>query len=99
MTAQPLETDTLLDIAALVGEMEALPCESAGHGTVRRSHDDGPATHYGRFHCPACGAVGVKSYCATFVQWIQSATTLNCFKCRTVVPSSLLVTIIGPVNP
>lgn len=92
-----------LDISALVGELDAVPCESLGHdpktptGPLR---DDGPGTHYARVTCPACGFTTIKVYCHTFTQYIAAGGPLLCNECPSWFPAHNNVTILGPVgNP
>lgn len=96
-----MTTATDIDVAALVGELEAPACESADHATPEYSqfHDGGPATHYARVQCPICGWGNiVKAYCATFVAALRDDCTLQCGGCPATLPASMMVTILGPVN-
>lgn len=90
--------DLSLDIAVLVGEMEDMPCESAGHVIESQAHDEGPATHYARAHCPACGNTAVKAYCLTFVAVISMNPLLECPVCGCAGRAIDMVTILGPVK-
>lgn len=92
MTVQAgVEVD--VDLATLVGEMEALPCESAGHG---ESHYGGSATHYIKWTEP-CGQ-SVKAYCYTVVQMVQANLPFHCHDCGYVAPAGKCGQVLGPVN-
>jgi hypothetical protein len=98
MTAQPIETDTHVDIAAMVGEMEALPCEHSQHGTGHPNHNDGPATHY---ILPTHGcAPHMQAYpaCGRMIAFIQSGRFNHCGTCGGVGLASDMWTVLGPVN-
>lgn len=87
-----------LDIEALVGEMEAVPCEHPEHGTDR-IHPDEPASHYMRGRCPVCERTGaIVAICSGFVAWIAANKPLRCVACGDVKLASEVVTIIGPVG-
>lgn len=90
-----------VDVATLVGEMEAPPCESLGHGAADRNkvaHDDGPATHYARVHCPACEVNEIKAYCSKFVKHLGGFVLVSCFSCDSVFLASEIITVLGPVT-
>lgn len=89
-----------IDLAALVGEMDAMPCESLDHGRVPDVHDDGPATSYAKIRCSNCGYGGhIKAYCSTFTAAIRNDCLIQCISCFGVLPASRIITIIGPVKP
>jgi hypothetical protein len=85
-----------LDIATLVGDMPAIPCEAPGHGEMHP--DFGPATQYGRVNCPDCGNNKIQSYCELVVNHIQNNGLVCCGKCRKTFTARMIVTILGPVN-
>lgn len=95
MTTQPIETDTLIDISALVGEMEAIPCESLGHNWQYPMHDSGPADSYFKVECAECSYAVVKAYCRAFTQHLQTGGKAACPTCWTMFAS---ITPLGPVN-
>lgn len=88
-----------LDIEALVGEMDAVPCEHPEHATDTIVHPDEPASHYVRGHCPACNRTGaVVAVCPGFVAWIIADRKVRCVVCEDVKPASQAVAILGPVG-
>jgi len=90
-------TELDLDLAALVGEMEAPPCESNGHGLAAAyGHHGGNATHYVKWVEP-CGT-SVKAYCTTVIKMIESNLPFRCKDCGYVAPAAECATILGPVN-
>lgn len=99
MTVAPIETDTLIDISALVGEMEAMSCEHSEHGLAGFPHTDAPASHYILFRCANCGyAPGVKAMCPGFVSYVAANGWIMCSGCEMPTSSSESMTILGPVN-
>jgi hypothetical protein len=99
MTAQPIETDTLIDIAAMVGEMEAPPCEHSTHQSDKSIHDDGPAVCYVLAGCPTCrDPKNVYAACQRFIGAILGLPEFYCPRCFTTAPPSEFITILGPVN-
>lgn len=88
-----------LDIAALVGEMESIPCEHHQHKT-RPAHTDEPASHYASSHCDKCGFDGVQAaaICPGYVRLIRSGAPLQCIGCRRIAPAFDLITILGPIG-
>ena len=85
-----------LDIALLVGEMEAPPCESVSHRPDNTRHD-GPASHYAKVWCDKCGDSCVKAYCQKFVDHIVADGLVLC-SCGNLTPASQQVAILGPVG-
>lgn len=92
-----MSTTLDMDLAALVGELEDVPCEISNHDTDWFWHDEGPATHYVRAFCPTCGDVAVKAICQRLTDAILRNVDGCCSKCGTDIPASS-VTILGPVN-
>lgn len=93
-----MSTELDVDIAALVGEMDAVPCEHHQHGT-RPAHTDEPASHYGRGTCPKCGEGGtVAALCPGFVALIRSGAIMRCPNCKHSAPSFEIVTILAPIG-
>lgn len=87
-----------VDIAALVGEMEAVPCEHYQHG-IRATHTDEPASHYAQGKCPTCKGQGtVTAVCPGFVRLVLSGAQMKCAGCSSIHPSTDLITILGPVS-
>ena len=84
-----------IDLALMVGEMEAVPCESLGHGNESDAHE-GHATHYARITCPFCDVNKIKAYCAPFVAYVTSGGLIRCSNCRGTHAGH--TTILGPVG-
>jgi hypothetical protein len=94
-----MSTAVDIDVAALVGEMEAPACESLGHGHNPESDvHDGEATHYVRVQCPACDWNTVKAYCGPFVAYIVHVGRIRCARCAACYNTQGLWTILGPVG-
>lgn len=91
-----MSTAVDIDVAALVGEMDAVPCESAGHRTDIDAHD-GDASHYAHIYCPMCGWTVVKAYCAPFINYISSGGRIRCSQCAMSYSPDGQITILGPV--
>lgn len=90
-----MSTQQDTDIAALVGEMEDVPCESLGHGNETDAHE-GNATHYARITCPSCDVNKIKAYCAPFVAYVTGDGFIRCSDCGGIHAGH--TTILGPVN-
>lgn len=88
-----MSTELDLDISALVGEMEAPPCDSESH----YAHVDGPAVSYARIRCCACGLNGIRAYCADMVAWILGDGILECC-CGRMDYAGNCASILGPVK-
>lgn len=90
------------DIATLVGEMPAEPCDTPGHEMGLDVHDDGPATHYWLWHKPCnCAEPVVVARCAQFTQTILANNEMFCGVCHEQGPTGHAedyYTLIGPVN-
>lgn len=89
-----------LDISALIGELDAIPCESQGHGAAYNAHlhDDGDATHYARVQCPYCPFAAVKAYCQSFTDYIRDNGRILCNECSGTFLAHPNATILGPVG-
>jgi len=83
-----------LDIAALVGEMDAIPCDSTSHEQL---HADEAASHYARATC-TCGFNAVRAYCPTMVNRIANNYPIQCTACNDISPASQCITILGPIG-
>jgi hypothetical protein len=83
-----------IDIAAMVGEMEAVPCESLGHGN--EDMHEGHATHYARITCPFCDVNKIKAYCAPFITYVTGGGLVRCSDCG--AGHAGHTTILGPVG-
>jgi hypothetical protein len=97
MTVQPLEMPTIdlgLDIATLVGEMEAVPCDSRSH----YRHVDEPASHYARATCPCCTFDHIRAYCPTMMEAIANDGLIQCQQCHIMTRASASITILGPIG-
>jgi len=98
MTAQPIETDTLIDIAAMVGEMDAVPCEHVLHNEPASGHH-GPATHYVQKQCRGCEkAPTVYPACRGFIDMLAAYKEWECPKCDSFGPASEFIAVLGPVT-
>jgi hypothetical protein len=92
-------TELDLDLAAMVGEMEAPPCEHSQHeARIGKSHNDEPATHYARGHCECFGTTEIYAICPGFAAWIPSGVPIRCAKCKTHTYSDLMYEIVAPIN-
>lgn len=94
-------TELDLDIAALVGEMEAPPCESAHHCNPRYVNHEGEATHYVQSFHPCNGPVGrITARCTPAAEAIQSAAQelAKCEQCGDIGPLSKFLIVIGPIK-
>lgn len=99
MTTQPIETDTLIDISAMVGEMEAPHCEHSQHEVRKMFHDDGPATHYVRaVHGCLSEPTHAFAACQKMVNTIRAGLTVICGRCGAVTTTNEAHEILGPVN-
>lgn len=100
MTVQAgIELD--LDIAALIGEMPEVPCESPHHGKMP-SHHHGEATHYGRTNhkCEARASGKVVAVCKPFAEhYITQADSLGtCPFCFKVITGREYFEVLGPIK-
>ena len=94
-------TEVDVDLATLVGEMEAPPCESAHHGDTKYIHDDGAATHYVQSFHPCNGPVGmITARCAKAAASIQAAANqmAGCEECGDRGPLSKFIIVLGPIQ-
>jgi len=86
-----------LDLATLVGDMPAVPCESVGHDNA--SMHGGPATHYAVWTCQGCGFHFFKAYCGPFVKFVQTPNhAIRCPHCLHTHDAPETVKILGPVD-
>ena len=93
-----MSTELALDLAAMVGEMEAPECEHSCH-MKDEYHSDEPATHYVQSHCPGCvGFNRVYPACPEWVKFIRSDFGFICTACDHRGYISDFATILGPVN-
>lgn len=93
-----MSTSLDVDIAALVGEMEAVPCEHHQHG-VSPAHSDEPASHYGQSQCAHCMEDAViAAICPGYVAAVRSGRPLQCPGCKRVAPAFEFITILGAVG-
>lgn len=94
-----MTTATDIDVSALVGEMEAVPCEHHAHTREPAFHTDEPASHYVQAHCKSCGHVSdVKAMCPGFVATVRANVPVRCARCRVIAHGVESTTILGPVN-
>lgn len=91
-----MSTATVTDIAALVGEMEAVPCEHSQHGQ-NHGFEGQPASSYIRSDCPGCHAVNVYAGCQEVVLMARSEGWMHC-DCGHLDHANVFLTILGPVN-
>jgi hypothetical protein len=90
-----------LDLAALMGELPDVPCESLGHNSGRHPENhSGPAAYYARVICVGCGMNTIKAYCEAFAVWVSSPNPAHYVECECgqVDPASEVITVLGPVN-
>lgn len=93
-----MSTATDIDVAALVGEMDAVPCEFPQHGH-HPIHTDEPASHYARSKCPTCGRdTGVLAACPGFIAATRANLYGICRICKSGHNALEVITILGPVN-
>ncbi|QCB97150.1 hypothetical protein E5206_09565 [Arthrobacter sp. PAMC25564] len=93
-----MSTELDLDIATLVGEMEAVPCDLPQHGN-HPMHTEEPASHYVRSHCQACDDdTGTIAACPGFVAAVRANFYGYCRICRAQHRALDMVTILGPVK-
>ena len=93
-----MTTETATDIAALVGEMEALECEHGQHGTKPADHTDETARHYIRFNCAECGhAPNIYAARPGFVAAVMRGSWIQCLGCKNFAPSFECMAVLGPV--
>lgn len=98
--ADPMSASLDLDIAAMVGEMEALPCEHSQHGDPNCAHDDGPATHYIKSDCESCQVkLPVRPVCAAYVSLVRANGPMHCTDCGREGVAADFITILSPVKP
>lgn len=91
-------TDLDIDLALLVGEMEAPPCEHSQHGK-KESHDEGPATYYLRSNCVCDAGEGtLYAACQGFVNHVLTGYPGRCTTCGNRAPINEMVIILGPIN-
>jgi hypothetical protein len=88
-----------LDIAALVGEMEELPCEHGEHQTDPIWHDQGPSSHYLRGACDCGREPVVFAACNKFVDHVTANCIMRCSKCKIERPATDFLTVLAPVKP
>jgi hypothetical protein len=100
MTVQTgIELD--VDIAAMVGELEAPPCESANHADPKYLHHEGQATHYVQSFHPCAGPVGmITARCTPAANAIKSAAQelAKCEQCGDMGPLSKFIIVLGPIQ-
>jgi len=93
-----MSTEVSVDIAALVGEMEAPPCEHSQHASYPRLHDAGPATHYVRGIHPCREASDAYAACGKLVRAIRANNALYCGICGDLTTTREMFEVLGPVN-
>ena len=93
-----MSTELDLDIATLVGEMEAPACDHSQHGN-HEYHSDEPASHYVRSHCPGCTEYNrVYPACPRFVETLTSHEFFQCSNCGEVGLLPEFITVLGRVS-
>lgn len=93
-----MSTELDIDIAAIVGEMDDVPCEHSQHG-VHKYHSDEPASHYVWAHCRGCSdPAKVYAACPRYVQTLITIANHRCTRCGNIAPTSEVFKILGPVN-
>lgn len=97
MTVQAgIELD--LDLATLVGEMEAPPCEHSQHQTNHRAHGDEAASHYIQGFCVCKGWSDAYAACPKFVAHVQTGGLNRCPDCGYYAPRNTMFKVLGPIN-
>jgi len=93
-----LSTDlSILELEALIGPMEPIPCEHLQH-EIRPKLHDGPAVEYVR-GSHSCGYKGpVRPVCQKWVDHAKTNVMMHCPNCREVDWSLTLNTFLGPIN-
>ena len=86
-----------LDLAALVGELPAVPCEHSQHGH-HPNHGGGAATHYVRGICLCSGPTEAYAACPKFVRFVRSSELTICGQCGRVATRNEQFEVVGPVN-
>lgn len=95
MTVTEIEFD--IDLALMVGPMNALPCEHFQHA-IRPTHS-GSATHYVIGRHEECGYSGqVEAVCEPYVLMVRQDIEMFCRNCHADVWASDVLTILGPVG-
>lgn len=96
MTVQAgIEID--VDLATIVGEMPAVPCEHPHHTDDPAWHD-GEASVYAQGRCATCERVGpLFASCKKFIDRAL-AGHLVCARCGQVDPGAQVLHILGPVK-
>lgn len=94
-------TELDLDLAALVGQMPTVPCESPSHNKAPRSHR-GAATHYATVTHECLGPVGqVIAICAPYAKICAEILweDAECTWCGADLDAGEGVQVIGPIKP
>lgn len=92
-----MSTDLDLDLAALVGPMNAIPCEHALHDEPASGHH-GPATHYVRKQCKGCEKKPtVYPACRGFIDMLTAYKAWECPRCDSFGPAASFITVLGQV--
>lgn len=86
-----------MKLAALVGEMDAQPCEHSQHGTNSR-HNDAPASHYVRGFCACSGWTDAYAACPAFVAFALSGRLNRCPDCQRFAFTTEMFEVLGPVG-
>lgn len=90
---------SVLEIEALVGPMEPVPCEHLEHSLPQHfdSHG-GNASHYVQSFC-LCGRIGkVTAVCTPWINLVKSNAQMICPACMQNHPALTVVKILGPLN-
>lgn len=89
-----------IDLATLVGDMPAIPCEHSAHDNpdYRYVHSEEPASHYIIAGCRHC-AMPEHTYaaCPGLVTYIMMNGRMGCRDCRSVGPAADFARVAGPV--
>lgn len=86
-----------VDLATLVGQMDAPTCEHSQHQT-HRHHSDEAASHYVRGFCVCYGWTDAYAACPRFVSYILSDVPNRCPDCKTISTTSRMFKVLGPIG-
>lgn len=89
---------SILELEALVGPMEPIPCEHSQHITRPDMHS-GDAIFYVQHHCSYCqGGYSAKAMCQPFIDRVNLNARMKCMFCSESSNALDVITILGPVN-
>jgi hypothetical protein len=94
-----LSTDlSVLEIEALVGPMEPIPCEHIAHDTQGFGHGGNAEYYVKGFHL-GCGYDGpMKAVCKPYADWMISNLPARCTKCQEESTGLEVLKIVGRID-